>query len=114
MNLAPGGNFQKTHIQDLQLFDTVPAYGVPIAQPPLSTSNPAKAPTSCSLADPTQPCMPQAVQVGMAATVRVLGQGLTSPTVRRDGQTSVIPPAHQTSLSLTPTHFSHSSVDATI
>jgi DNA-binding beta-propeller fold protein YncE len=114
MNLDPAGTFQKTHIQDLQLFDTVPAYGVPIVQPPLSTSSPAKAPTSCSLADPTQPCMPQAVQVGVAATVRVLGQGLTSATVRLDGQTSVIPPGQQSSVSITTTQVSDSEVDVSI
>jgi DNA-binding beta-propeller fold protein YncE len=114
MNLDPAGTFQKTHIQDLQLFDTVPAYGVPIVQPPLSTSSPAKAPTSCSLADPSQPCMPQAVQVGVAATVRVLGQGLTSSTVRLDGQTSVIPPGQQSSVSITTTQVSDSEVDVSI
>ena len=114
MNLDPGGTFQKTHIQDLQLFDTVPAYGVPIVQPPLSTSSPAKAPTSCSLADPTQPCMPQAIQVGVAATVRVLGQGLTSATVRLDSQTSVIPPGQQSSVSITTTQVSDSEVDVSI
>src|SRR6266478_4232730 len=114
MNLDPAGTCQKAHIQDLQLFDSVPAYGVPIVQPPLSTSSPAKAPTSCSLADPTQPCMPQAAQVGIAATVRVLGQGLTSATVRLDGQTSVIPPGQQASVSITTTQVSDSEVDVSI
>jgi hypothetical protein len=113
MNLDPAGTFQKTHIQDLQLFDTVPLYGVPVVQPPLSTSSPAKAPTSCSLADPTQPCMPQAIQVGVAATIRVLGQGLTSATVRLDGQTSVIPPG-QSPVSITTTQVSDSEVDVNI
>jgi hypothetical protein len=114
MNLDPGNTFQKAHIQDLQLFDPVPAYGVPVVQPPLNTNFPAKAPTSCSLTDPTQPCMPQAVQVGIAATVRVLGQGLTSSTVRLDGQTSVTPPGQQSSVSITTTQVSDSEVDVSI
>jgi len=96
MNLDPGGAFQKAHIQDLQLLDPVPAYGVPVVQPPLSTSAPAKAPTSCSLTDPKQPCMPQAVRVGQQANLRILGLGFVSsggtPVIRLDGQTTITPP----------------------
>jgi DNA-binding beta-propeller fold protein YncE len=92
MNLDPGNTFQKAHIQDLQLADAVPPYGVPVVQPPLSTTFPAKAPASCSLTDPTQPCMPQAVRMGQqTAKLRVLGMGFGTTAgslVRLDGQLS--------------------------
>ena len=92
MNLDPGNTFQKAHIQDLQLADVAPAYGVPVVQPPLSTTFPAKAPASCSLTDPTQPCMPQAVRMGQqTAKLRVLGMGFGTTAgslVRLDGQLS--------------------------
>jgi len=122
MNLDPAGTFQKTHIQDLQLpnpscqnsADLTTCFGVPVVQPPLSTAAPAHSPAPCNPTDPTQPCMPQAVQVGKAATVRVLGQGLTSATVRLDGQTSVIPPGQQGSVSITTTQVSDSEVDVSI
>jgi DNA-binding beta-propeller fold protein YncE len=122
MNLDPGNTFQKAHIQDLQLPNpscqdpTNPStcFGVPVVQPPLSTSSPAHSPAPCNPTDPTQPCMPQAVQVGMTATVRVLGQGLTSATVRLDGQTSVIPPGQQSPVSITTTQVSDSEVDVNI
>jgi hypothetical protein len=58
--------------------------------------------------------MPLAVQVGKTATVRVLGQGLTSATVRLDGQTSVIPPGQQNPVSITTTQVSDSEVDVNI
>jgi DNA-binding beta-propeller fold protein YncE len=91
MNLDPATAFQKAHIQDLRLFDPSPVYGVPIVQPPLNTNTPAKAPTSCSLTDPTQPCMPQAVRMGQPAKLRVLGLGFGTSAgslVRLDGQSS--------------------------
>jgi DNA-binding beta-propeller fold protein YncE len=91
MNLDPGNSFQKTHIQDLQLADAAPVYGVPVVQPPLRTTTPAKAPASCSLTDPTQPCMPQAVRMGQTAKLRVLGMGFGTSAgslVRLDGQLS--------------------------
>ena len=122
MNLDSANTFQKTHIQDLQLpnpscqnpADTTTCYGVPVVQPPLSTTAPAHSPAPCNPTDPTQPCMPQAVQVGKTATVRVLGQGLTSATVRLDGQTSVIPPGQQSPVSITTTQVSDSEVDVNI
>ena len=102
MSLDPQSTFQTAHIQDLQL--PVPScanpanpqtcFGVPVIQPALSTSNPAHAPGPCSATNPSNPCMPQAVQVGIPATVRILGQGfstISSPMVRLDGQTLLSP-----------------------
>jgi len=95
MNLFPDRatyNFQLGHVQSIQLFDDVPSYGVPVIQPPLSTSSPAKAPASCQLSNPVNPCMPQAIQVGKNAKIRVLGQGFGTSAgslVRLDGQSSV-------------------------
>ncbi len=91
--------FQKAHIQDLQLpnpscqnpADLTTCFGVPVVQPPLSTTTPSHSPATCSSTDPTQPCMPQAVQVGKTATVRVLGLGFGTTAgslVRLDGQVS--------------------------
>ena len=80
--------FQKTHILSLLLKDNNPAYGVPVAQPTLGSLASA---TSCSLTDPKQPCMPQAVRTGQPAVLRVLGQGFGSAPgslVRLDGQLS--------------------------
>jgi len=122
MNLDPAGTFQKTHIQDLQLPNpscqdpNTPStcFGVPVVQPPLSTAAPAHSPAPCNPTDPTQACMPQAIQVGKTATVRVLGQGLTSATVRLDGQTSVIPPGQQSPVSITTAQVSDSEVDVNI
>jgi DNA-binding beta-propeller fold protein YncE len=103
--------FQKAHIQDLQLpnpscqdpANPSTCFGVPVVQPPLSTASPAHSPGACNPTDPTQPCMPQAVQVGKNATVRVLGLGLKSATVRLDGKTSVIPPGQQVAVSISTT-----------
>jgi DNA-binding beta-propeller fold protein YncE len=119
MNLDPGGTFQKAHIQDLQLLDAVPPYGVPVVQPPLSTSAPAKAPTTCSLTDPKQPCMPQAVRVGQPANLRILGQGFSaagaSLVVRLDGQTTITPPGSTTPVPIpAPTSVTDGEIDVTI
>jgi DNA-binding beta-propeller fold protein YncE len=119
MNLDPGGAFQKAHIQDLQLFDPVPTYGVPVAQPPLSTSAPATAPASCSLTDPKQPCMPQAVRVGQPANLRILGLGFVSsggtPVIRLDGQTTITPPGSTTPVPIpAPTSVTDGEIDVTI
>jgi hypothetical protein len=122
MNLDPGNTFQATHIQALQLpnpscqnpADPTTCYGVPVIQPPLSTAAPAHSPAPCDPIDPTQPCMPQAVQVGKTATVRVLGQGLSSATVRLDGQTSATPPGQQSPVSIATTQVSDSEVDVNI
>jgi DNA-binding beta-propeller fold protein YncE len=119
MNLDPGTTFQKAHIQDLQLFDPVPPYGVPIVQPPLNTNSPATAPTSCSLTDPAQPCMPQGVRMGQSAKLRILGHGFTSgsgtPVVRLDGKTSIIPAGQTTAVPIPPpTLVTDSEIDVTI
>lgn len=125
MNLDPSSSFQKAHIQDLQLpnpacgnvADPTTCYGVPVIQPPLSTAAPAHAPGVCSPGDPTQPCMPQAVQVGRSATVRILGQGfsaIANPVVRLDTQASFLLPGQTTPKPLSITVVSDSEVDATI
>jgi len=118
MNLDPGNTFQKVHIQDLQLQDATPPYGVPVVQPPLDSSHPAKAPTSCSLTDPTQPCMPQAVRMGQSAKLRILGHGFTSgsaPVVRLDGNSSITPAGQTTSVPIpAPTSVTDGEIDVTI
>lgn len=115
MNLDPSNTFQKAHIQDLQLADNVPAYGVPVAQPTLGSLTAA---TTCSLTDATKPCMPQAVRVGQPANLRILGQGFTSggaPIVRLDGLTSIIPPGQTQPVSLpAPTSMTDNEIDITI
>ena len=102
LDVDPASPFQAAHIQDLQL--PVPScgnpanpqtcFGVPVIQPALSTSNPSHAPGPCSPTNPSNPCMPRAVQVGVAATIRILGQGFSSisnPRVRLDATTSIAP-----------------------
>jgi len=79
MNLDPGKTFQSIHIQSLQLPDNActtasSCFAVPIAQPNLLPGPPATQAT-CSPTDPSSSCMPQAVQVGKDATIRVFGQG---------------------------------------
>ena len=116
MNLDPGNSFQKAHIQDLQLMDATPSYGVPISQPPLGSLLPA---TTCSLTDPTKPCMPLAVRVGQPANLRILGQGFLSgsatPIVRLDGQTSITPPGLTTAMPIPPpTSVTDNEIDVTI
>jgi hypothetical protein len=116
LDVDPLNPFQTVHIQDLQLFDAIPPYGVPAAQPPLSASNPATAPTSCSLTDPTQPCMPQAVQAGKTATIRILGQGFGSAGTlcNQAGAGSILVRLDQSSTSVTCTVLNASEVDATL
>jgi len=116
MNLDPGNTFQKAHIQDLRLFDTTPSYGVPVRQPALGSLSSA---TTCSLTDPTMPCMPQAVRVGQPANLRILGQGFLSgsatPIVRLDGLTSITPPGQTTAMPIPPpTSVTDNEIDVTI
>jgi len=99
MSIDPGGTFQKAHVQDLQL--PVPScgnpavpqtcFGVPVIQPALDANNPSHSPGPCSPTNPSNPCMPQAIQVGVTATVRILGQGFGTAAgslARLDGKTS--------------------------
>jgi len=118
MNLDtdPNNPFQKTHIQSLLLQDNNPAYGIPVAQPALGSLAPA---TTCSLTDPRQPCMPQAVRVGQPANLRILGQGFTAgggtPVVRLDGFTTITPPGSTTPVSIpAPTSVTDGEIDVTI
>jgi hypothetical protein len=116
MNLDPGNTFQKAHIQDLQLMDATPPYGVPVSQPALGSLSPA---TTCSLTDPTKPCMPQAVRVGQSANLRILGQGFLSgsatPVVRLDGRTSITPAGQTTAVPIPPpTSVTDNEIDVTI
>lgn len=123
MSLDSSGNFQKAHVQSMALADVnqngMPPFGVPIQQPALSTSAPSQAPTSCSLTDPTQPCMPQAVRGGAGAvdaTLRIFGQGFSSgtPIVRLDGQTSITPPGSSSPALISTTAVSDTEVDVKI
>jgi len=129
LDVDPTHPFQQAHIQDLRLpnpacqnaADPTTCFGVPVIQPPLSTSAPAHAPGVCSPGNPTQPCMPQAVQVGKAATVRILGQGFTNigaintrVPVRLDGQASVTPPGQTQAIPIAGTVLSDSEVDVTL
>ena len=108
--------FQKAHIQDLRLKDDPPPYGVPVSQPPLGSLLPA---TTCSLTDPTKPCMPQAVRVGQQANLRILGQGFLSgsptPIVRLDGKTSITPAGQTMAVPIPPpTSLTDNEIDVTI
>jgi hypothetical protein len=116
MNLDPANAFQKAHIQDVRLFDATPSYGVPVSQPALGSLSPA---TTCSLTDPTMPCMPQAVRVGQPANLRILGQGFLSgtgtPVVRLDGNTSITPAGQTTPVPIPPpTSVTDNEIDVTI
>jgi hypothetical protein len=122
MNLDPGNTFQQAHIQDLLLptsscpsgANPATCYAVPVAQPTLGSLAPAK---TCSFTDPAAPCMPQAVQQGKTATIRLLGQGfstLTGPAVRLDGRTSITPPGQTTGVPINTTVVNDSEIDATI
>jgi DNA-binding beta-propeller fold protein YncE len=86
LNLDSSGLFRKLHVASLQV--TSNSAAVPSGQPPLGSP----AVMSCNPTDPTNPCMPQAVQLGHTATLRVLGQGFLSgtgaPVVRLDGNST--------------------------
>jgi DNA-binding beta-propeller fold protein YncE len=86
LNLDPNGQFKKLHVDSLQV--TSASAAVPSAQPPLGSP----AVKSCNPTAPTNPCMPQAVQLGQTASLRILGQGFLSgtgaPVVRLDGSST--------------------------
>ncbi len=115
MNLDPTKSFQQIHVQEVMLKDNNPPYGVPVAQPALGSLTAA---TTCSLTDPKQSCMPQAVRVGQTASLRILGQGFTSgggnPVVRLDGQTAITPPGQSTAIPITATLVNDNEVDVNI
>jgi DNA-binding beta-propeller fold protein YncE len=83
LNLDPGNLFKKVYVQTLQV--TSPGAAVPNAQPALGSA-PA---TSCNPTSAINSCMPQAVQLGLTATLQLFGEGFLSgggtPVVRLDG-----------------------------
>jgi len=121
MNLDPNNTFQPFHVQEVKLPDdsctsASTCYAVPTAQPKLLPGPPTPA-TTCSPTDPVLTCMPQAVRVGRAATVRVLGSGFStvpSPVVRLDGHTAVTPPGTTTPVTITSTVVNDSEIDVNI
>jgi len=86
LSLDPSGQFKKLHVDSLQVMSASAA--VPSAQPTLGSP----AIKSCDPTSATNPCMPQAVQLGQTATLRILGQGFLSgtgaPVVRLDGNST--------------------------
>jgi DNA-binding beta-propeller fold protein YncE len=99
LNLDPSNSFKKVFVQTLQV--TSASSAIPNSQPALGSTHV----TSCDPTSAINSCMPQAVQVGQPATLRVFGQGfsLGTATVRLDGQTSVTPPGQQSPVSITTT-----------
>jgi len=87
LSLDPGNVFKKVYVQSLQV--TGPTTGPNVAVVP--NSQPALGSTHITTCDPTSAinsCMPQAVQLGQTAALRILGQGFLSggtPVVRLDG-----------------------------
>ena len=86
LNLDPTNQFKPLHVDNLQVTSqqgAVPSGQPALGSPPASTCNPT---------DPNNPCMPQAVQLGQTATLRVLGQGFLfdggTPAVRLDGSST--------------------------
>ena len=73
MNLDPSNSFKKVFVQNLQV--TSAGSAVPIAQPALGDTVGVTNAKTCIPNDPTHPCMPQAVRLGLPVTLRILGQG---------------------------------------
>jgi DNA-binding beta-propeller fold protein YncE len=90
LSLDPGSSFKKVHVQTLQV--TSAGSAVPNAQPPLGSALGSARITSCDPTNPNNPCMPQAVQLGKTATLRILGEGFLSgggtPVVRMDSSST--------------------------
>lgn len=89
LNIDPTSQFKPIHADTLQVTSSTGA--VPSGQPALGSP----AATTCNPIDPNNPCMPQAVQLGKTATLRVLGQGFlpggagsANPVVRLDGSST--------------------------
>ena len=86
LDLDSGNLFKKVHVQTLQV--TSASAAVPNTQPALGSAHI----TSCDPTNPNNPCMPQAVQLGNTATLRILGEGFLSaggaPVVRLDGSSA--------------------------
>ena len=92
LNLDPDNSFKKVHVQMLQLAAASASSAVPNAQPALGDTVAVQNAKTCIPNDPTHPCMPQAVQLGKTATLRILGEGFLSgggtPVVRLDGSST--------------------------
>jgi DNA-binding beta-propeller fold protein YncE len=89
LNLDPTNQFKPIHVDTLQV--TSSTGSVPSGQPALGSP----AAKTCNPIDPNNPCMPQAVQLGQTATLRVLGEGFlpggagsANPVVRLDGSST--------------------------
>jgi DNA-binding beta-propeller fold protein YncE len=86
MSLDPGNVYKQVYVQTLQV--SSPSAAVPNSQPALGSAHI----TTCDPTSATNSCMPQAVQVGKTATLRILGQGFLSgsgaPVVRLDGSST--------------------------
>ncbi|HYW66192.1 MAG TPA: hypothetical protein VFB10_05750 [Candidatus Dormibacteraeota bacterium] len=103
LSLDPSNVFKRVYVQSLQV--TSAGSAVPNSQAALGNNLGSNHITTCDPTSAINSCMPQAVQVGRDAQIRVLGQGfsLGTATVRLDGQTSVTPPGQQTPVSITTT-----------
>ena len=86
LNLDPGNSFKKVFVQTLQVAN--PTTAVPNAQPALGSP----AAKTCDPTSAINSCMPQAVQLGKTATLRIFGEGFLSgggtPVVRLDGSST--------------------------
>ncbi len=74
LNLDPGNVFKKVYVQGLQVTATNPYSPVPNSQPALGSNHI----TTCDPTSAINSCMPQAVQLGQPATLRILGLGFGS------------------------------------
>ncbi len=101
LNMDPHSLFKPVAIQKIQ----VTSAGVANGQPQLDSTSGLFTPASCDLTNPTLTCMPQAVPLGQAATVKIFGQGFSSGGVvaRLD-----------TSINLTTSFVSDSEVDVAV
>ena len=113
LNLDPGSIFKKVSIQRLQ----VASAGVANGQPDLNGTFPVPvAQCDPTNTDGTKPCMAQAVPLGQAAKVRVLGQGFgvsSGAVVRLDAKPSGLC-SGASDTSFCTTYVSDSEVDVTI
>ncbi len=78
LNLDPGNVFKKVYVQGLQVTATNPYSPVPNSQPALGNNLGSNHVTTCDPTSAINSCMPQAVQLGQPATLRILGLGFGS------------------------------------